>query len=1411
MRVLYAGFLRLAGLFLVVPLCAQNEPVPQSLFDGETLSGWGTLAADSQWWRVEEGVITGGSLTTNVPYNTFLATDAVYGNFDLTLEIRITGAGGFVNSGVQIRSRRVADSSEMTGYQVDAGDGWWGKLYDESRRNRVLSTSKNLEEVQAAVLPGEWNTYRILAVGPRIRSWINGVPALDYIERELDIPLDGQIGIQVHGGGKALVQVRNIHLSKLSGTSGAMTWRRWDKQQSLKNQGKGAILSPDAELAGFTLAPGFSAELVACEPESSKIVDIAFDDHGRMWAVTAVEYPVDGNENPEAAALYARGGRDRVLVFDTPWAEGVQIPRTFADGLVIPMAVLPLGVRAAESVLVGEGANILRLTDTDGDGRADREEIVLSGFGIQDSHLLPHRFVRAPGGWVYMAQGAFNSSKVRATDGQETTFNQCKVGRFQLDGSRFEVAGTGLNNIWGFVIDRHGDKWIQEANDLGYPLVPFENGASYPGIGNHRSRPHSPWRPALADFRMGGTGLSGLALSEDLGGFPSPWDRTFLIANPILSKIQGIRASRSVGDSSDVQLELASEFLTSRDKNFRPVAIHFGPDGCLYVVDWYNPIISHNEVPRNHPDRDKTSSRVWRIRHESQQRRAPLDVAALSDEELVGQLSSPSNWAARAAWHQIGARGAVALGAGLNALALRQDAPTSARVLALWCLEDIERLNPELLIALSSADEPALRREAARLTVQVAQDGDQLAESMAWVLTETDPRVRFAAIEGLGQSSSHTSKSVERLLEFVRPLDAAGSNSLLAADIAFERSLVRVALEGCGKELAGLLAVPGSIEDPLFAALCLGGSAGAEALALELARAGIVPSKEQLTLLGQHTGQPSVRAAVESLLAAPASRRVALGLVLEQAKRWEMSNLAPVLTQTLRALVQEQPGAASEDLLLRSARELRLAALEPDVKALLKGSDPKRAQACIEALAEMGSNDAELFFAWAQSEVPGSPVRRAAANALARSPGDEAFALTLELWPYLESTLRQSVFAALLARKDRARALAEALAKKDLSMDFLDARGIARLEDSLGADPLLDDLRAEVALAWVPVLHLDGGGNDFADTNLTIDGPFTLEAWVRMAGSVTNADGLLLGKGTFDFNFAAGLARLWCGPQIHDVIIATRPILPGVWTHVAMTRDESGFMSLYLQGELDQTSHKETPARFEALDAGATTPGGGTQGEMVQWRLWNRARSAEEIAQAARLHLEASDDESLVLVLPSPDIPLSGAASIERVPLGPPTQTPEEAAIEADLFARFRNLASAQADPVRGQSVFSEHCAVCHQVAGQGIDIGPVLDGVGAKGVEGLLRSILTPNAGVESGYRTLLVETADGELLDGFLAGQDDTAIILRRRDRPDLRIPRDTITSMRFDRLSLMPEGLLEPLNDQQISDLFVYLLSL
>jgi hypothetical protein len=195
------------------------------VFDGKTLNGW---EGDPKWWRVQDGAITGGSLTEKVPRNFFLATAKSYQNFDLRLKLKLTGVPntGMINSGVQIRSLRVPNNTEMSGYQVDAGDGWWGKLYDESRRNKVIAEAANLPAVSAAVKPGDWNEFRILTEGPRIRSWINGVAALDYNEADPNIALDGKIAIQIHSGGMALVQVKEIRIEELPATPGAPTWQK---------------------------------------------------------------------------------------------------------------------------------------------------------------------------------------------------------------------------------------------------------------------------------------------------------------------------------------------------------------------------------------------------------------------------------------------------------------------------------------------------------------------------------------------------------------------------------------------------------------------------------------------------------------------------------------------------------------------------------------------------------------------------------------------------------------------------------------------------------------------------------------------------------------------------------------------------------------------------------------------------------------------------------------------------------------------------------------------------------------------------------------------------------------------------------------------------------------------------------
>ena len=210
------------SLLLALPPALRAAPATH-LFDGRTLAGW---EGDLKWWRVQDGAVTGGSTTEKVPKNSFLATTRSFQNFDLRLKIKLTGdpKTGMINSGVQIRSLRVPDHHEMSGYQVDAGDKWWGKLYDESRRNKVIAEPIDAAAADAAVKRDDWNDYRILAEGPRIRSWINGVPAFDYTETDPAIALDGKVALQVHSGGMALVQFKDIAITELPPTPGAPTW-----------------------------------------------------------------------------------------------------------------------------------------------------------------------------------------------------------------------------------------------------------------------------------------------------------------------------------------------------------------------------------------------------------------------------------------------------------------------------------------------------------------------------------------------------------------------------------------------------------------------------------------------------------------------------------------------------------------------------------------------------------------------------------------------------------------------------------------------------------------------------------------------------------------------------------------------------------------------------------------------------------------------------------------------------------------------------------------------------------------------------------------------------------------------------------------------------------------------------------
>lgn len=184
-----------------------------SLSDGKTFHGWeGDLKTT---WRIQDGAFVGGSLTEKVPHNEFICTERSYTNFVLRLKFKLVGSGDFNNGGVQVRSKRISNPPyEMSGYQADMGDGWWGSLYDESRRNKVLvkADPKLIEEI---LKRDDWNDYEIRCEGRRIRISLNGHQTVDYTEPDSSIPQRGLIGLQIHGGGPAEASYKEITLEEL--------------------------------------------------------------------------------------------------------------------------------------------------------------------------------------------------------------------------------------------------------------------------------------------------------------------------------------------------------------------------------------------------------------------------------------------------------------------------------------------------------------------------------------------------------------------------------------------------------------------------------------------------------------------------------------------------------------------------------------------------------------------------------------------------------------------------------------------------------------------------------------------------------------------------------------------------------------------------------------------------------------------------------------------------------------------------------------------------------------------------------------------------------------------------------------------------------------------------------------------
>ena len=199
----------LTPLTMVAAEEKKSDATTTVIFDGKTLEGWD---GDTSVFRVEQDSIIGGQLKDKIPHNFFLSSKEEYSDFELTLEFRLIGEG--TNAGVQLRSKRIPDHHEMIGYQADLGQNYWGALYDESRRNKILAAPKK-EELDKVLKRDDWNKYRILCEGRHIQLWINDFKTVDYTDADEAIEQKGLIALQIHGGPPGEAYYRNIRIRRI--------------------------------------------------------------------------------------------------------------------------------------------------------------------------------------------------------------------------------------------------------------------------------------------------------------------------------------------------------------------------------------------------------------------------------------------------------------------------------------------------------------------------------------------------------------------------------------------------------------------------------------------------------------------------------------------------------------------------------------------------------------------------------------------------------------------------------------------------------------------------------------------------------------------------------------------------------------------------------------------------------------------------------------------------------------------------------------------------------------------------------------------------------------------------------------------------------------------------------------------
>jgi putative heme-binding domain-containing protein len=531
--------------------------------------------------------------------------------------------------------------------------------------------------------------------------------------------------------------------------------------------------TPAEEQKCFHLPRGFAIELVASEPAIGKPINLNFDDRGRIWLTQSVEYPFP--------APSSRKPRDVIKILECTRGNAVaDRVTTFADGLNIPIGILPIH----NGAIVYSIPKIYRVLDTDGDGRADRRDALYGTFGSADTHGMASSFTWGFDGWVYACHGFSNTSVVKGADGAAVKMQSGNTYRMRPDGSHVEQFTHGQVNPFGLCFDPLGNLYSADCHTK--PVMMLLRGGYYQSFG----KPHDGlgFAPEMCDHDHGSTAIAGIVYYA-ADHFPPEYRDTVFIGNVVTNRINHDRLEPH---GSTLKAILQPDFLTCDDPWFRPVDIKLGPDGALYLADFYNRIIGHYEVPLTHPGRDHERGRIWRIVYRGLDGQGkPLspraDWTTATVQELISDLGHPNLTVRIKATNQLVERGGQEVLTAVRAV-LRQESSAVQRMHGLWVLERLHALNESMLESATKDNACGVRVHAMRILAErpklSASERDRIVDG----LKDSDAFVQRASADALGTHPS--AENIDPLLALRHAVPPDDSHLLYVVRMALRNQLL---------------------------------------------------------------------------------------------------------------------------------------------------------------------------------------------------------------------------------------------------------------------------------------------------------------------------------------------------------------------------------------------------------------------------------------------------------------------------------------------------------------------------------------------------------------------------------------------------------------------------------------------